>query len=121
MILINYMSKKGRPKKYKEFEELTFVTFQQDITMFRDSLIDYINDDNEDLEEDENPINKATVAKFLNLELWEQNIFIVYLINKDKRIKNGNQFTFKALADLLNVERRELMSVIKEIKQKIAI
>lgn len=117
MILIKYMNK-GRPKKHIEFEELTFTTFQHDITMFKDSLIDYINENEEESEEDENPINKETVQKFLNLELWEQNIFIVYLLNKDKKIKN-NQFTFKALADLLNVERKELMAVIKEIKQKL--
>lgn len=110
------MSKKGRPKISKELEELTFTIFQRDITIFKNSLIDFVN---EDSEENENPINKETVSKFLNLELWEQNIFIVYLLNKDKRIKNGNQFTFKALAELLKVERAELMRAIKEIKQKL--
>lgn len=108
------MSKKGRPKIYKELEELTFTTFQQDITMFKDSINDYINDD----EEDYDPVNKEVIKKFLNLELWEQNIFIVYLLNKDKKIQN-NKFSFRALADLLNVERKQLMAVIKEIKQKL--
>ena len=111
------MIKKGRPKKHTEFEELTFTTFQHDISMFKDGLNDYVNDDSEETDDD-NPINKETVQKFLNLELWEQNIFIVYLLNKDKKIKN-NQFSFKALANLLNVERKELMTIIREIKQKL--
>lgn len=113
------MSKKGRPKIYRELEELTFTTFQHDIIIFKNSLIDYINEDCSETDEDENLISKKIVNKFMNLELWEQNIFIVYLLNKDKRIKNGNSFTFKALAELLQVERGELMRAIKEIKQKL--
>lgn len=114
-------NKKGRPKIYRELEELKFTTFQHDITMFKNSLIDYVNENDEESEEDENPISKETVSKFLNLELWKQNIFIVYLLNKDKRIKNGNQFTFKALAEMLKVERGELMRVIKDIKNELQI
>lgn len=115
---MEYMTnKKGRPKKYKEIEKLTFTSFQQDITMFKDSLSDYITEENEEYEISQ--LNRDTVQKFLNLEQWEQNIFIVYLLNKDKRIKNGNSFTFKALAEMLQVERGELMRALKEIKQKL--
>ena len=105
---------KGRPKIIRPIEELSFTSFQEDITLFKNSLIDYIED-----EDNESQINKDTIQKFLDLELWQQNIFIVYLLNKDKRVHNG--FTFKALAELLQVERGELMRVIKNIKTKLAV
>lgn len=115
------MSKpKGRPRKQKQLEELDFTTFQEDITIFRNYLIDVSQkDDNIFNEEDEN-INSPIIKKFLAMETWKQNIFIVYLLNKDKRIKN-NIFTFKALAELLKVERAELMRVIKDIKNELQI
>lgn len=104
---------KGRPKQPKELEELNFTTFQNDITIFRNSLIDSLEDeDNEDLEQ------KLLTTKFLNLNIWRQNLFIVYLLNKDKR-NNNNKFSFKALADLLQVERGELMREIKSIKKEL--
>lgn len=104
---------KGRPKQPKELEELNFTTFQNDITIFRNSLIDSLEDeDNEDQEQ------KLLTTKFLNLNIWRQNLFIVYLLNKDKR-NNNNKFSFKALADLLQVERGELMREIKSIKKEL--
>lgn len=113
------MSKqKGRPRKQKQLEELDFTTFQEDITLFRNYLIDAIQQDDSIFnEEDEDP-NTPIIKKFLAMETWKQNIFIVYLLNKDKRIKN-NIFTFKALAELLKVERAELMRVIKDIKNNL--
>ena len=115
------MSKqKGRPRKQKQLEELDFTTFQEDITLFRNYLIDAIQQDDSIFnEEDENP-NNPIIKKFLAMETWKQNIFIVYLLNKDKRIKN-NIFTFKALADMLQVQRAELMRVIRNIKNELQI
>lgn len=96
---------KGRPKKIKPIEELTFTSFQDDITLFRNYLIDSL--------EDEECSNKQYIEKFLNLEQWRQNIFIVYMLNKDKK------FTFKALAELLQVDKNELMRVIRDIKKEL--
>lgn len=116
------MSKqRGRPSKLKKLDKLDFTTFQEDITLFRNYLID-VSEQKSDIfnEEDEDP-NIPVLIKFLAMETWKQNIFIVYLLNKDKRIKNGNSFTFKALAELLKVERAELMRVIKDIKNELQI
>lgn len=56
---------KGRPKQPKELEELNFTTFQNDITIFRNSLIDSLEDeDNDDQEQ------KLLTTKFLNLNIW---------------------------------------------------
>lgn len=118
---INCMSKqRGRPKINKSIEELDFTTFQDDIAMFRTYLID-ISEKKFDMfdEEDEDP-NIPIVKRFLAMEIWKQNIFIIYLLNKEKRIKT-NSFTFKALAELLQVERGELMRVIKGIKTELQI
>lgn len=115
------MSKqRGRPKINKSIEELDFTTFQDDIAMFRTYLID-ISEQNVGMfdEEDEDP-NIPIVKRFLAMEIWKQNIFIIYLLNKEKRIKT-NSFTFKALAELLQVERGELMRVIKGIKTELQI
>lgn len=115
------MSKpKGRPRKQKQLEELDFTTFQEDITIFRNYLID-VSEQKSDIfnEEPEDP-NTPIIKKFLAMETWKQNIFIVYLLNKDKRIKN-NIFTFKALADMLQVQRAELMRVIRNIKNELQI
>ena len=113
------MSKqRGRPPKQKQLEELDFTTFQEDITLFRNYLIDAIQQDDSIFnEEDEDP-NIPVLSKFLAMETWKQNIFIVYLLNKEKRIKT-NAYTFKALAELLKVERAELMRVIKDIKNEL--
>lgn len=113
------MSKpKGRPPKQKQLEELDFTTFQEDITLFRNYLIDAIQQDDSIFNEEDENINSPIIKKFLAMETWKQNIFIVYLLNKDKRIKN-NIFTFKALADMLQVQRAELMRVIKNIKNEL--
>lgn len=100
---------KGRPKHTKPIEELSFTTFQQDITIFKNSLIDSLDDEDNDDEK-----GKEAIQKFLQLELWKQNIFIIYLLNKKK-------FTFKALAELLQVEKAELMRTIKSIKNDLKI
>lgn len=116
------MTKRGRPqKKTKDLEKLDFTTFQEDITIFKNYLLDVVNNDTEDMidEEDEDP-NVPIISKFLEMETWKQNIFIIYLLNKDRRIKN-NKFTFKALAQLLQVESVELMRVIKQIKKELNI
>lgn len=115
------MSKqRGRPSKLKKLEKLDFTTFQEDITLFRNYLID-VSEQKSDIfnEEDEDP-NSPIIKKFLAMEIWKQNIFIVYLLNKEKRIKT-NAYTFKALAELLKVERAELMRVIKDIKNELQI
>ena len=39
------MMSKGRPKIDRPIEELNYTTFQQDITMFRNYLIDVIEDE----------------------------------------------------------------------------
>ena len=113
------MSKqRGRPSKLKKLEKLDFTTFQEDITLFRNYLID-VSEQKSDIfnEEDEDP-NNPIIKKFLAMETWKQNIFIVYLLNKEKRIKT-NAYTFKALAELLKVQRAELMRVIKDIKNEL--
>ena len=110
----NTQMNKGRPKQPKEPEELNFTTFQEDITMFKNSLIDYIND--EDVEDQH---SKDVITNFLNKEQWKQNIYIVYLLNKDKKSTN-NKFTFKALAQLLQIQKSELMRAIRTIKKELA-
>ena len=109
------MSKKGRPKKDGPIEDLNYTTFQQDITLFRNYLIDVVEDE----EETENP-NIPIIRKFLSMEIWAQNLFIIYLLNKEKH-NTANKFTFKALADLLQVDRAELMRKIKDIKNELKI
>lgn len=115
------MSKRGRPQVVKELEDLDFTSFQEDITLFKNYLLDIVNNDNDDImnEEDEDP-NVPIIRQFLLMETWKQNIFIIYLLNKDKRVKN-NKFTFKALAELLQVKSVELMRVIKQIKKELNI
>ena len=108
------MSKKGRPKKDRPIEELNYTTFQQDITIFRNYLIDVVNDDEiEDL-------NIPIINKFLSMEIWKQNLFIIYMLNKEKH-NTVNKFTFSALAELLQVDRSELMRTIREIKKELTI
>lgn len=115
------MSKqKGRPPKPKYLEELDFTTFQEDITLFRNYLLDASEQSTDMFDEDDEDPNSPIIRKFLSMETWKQNIFIVYLLNKEKRIKT-NSFTFKALAELLKVERGELMRVIKDIKNELQI
>lgn len=108
------MSKKGRPKIDRPIEELNYTTFQQDITMFRNYLIDVIED-----EETEDP-NIPIIRKFLSMEVWAQNLFIIYMLNKEKH-NTVNKFTFRGLADLLQVDRSQLMRTIREIKKELTI
>ena len=105
---------KGRPKIDRPIEELNYTTFQQDITIFRNYLTDVIND-----EETEDP-NIPIIRKFLSMEIWAQNLFIIYLLNKEKH-NTANKFTFAALAELLQVDRSELMRTIREIKKELTI
>ena len=108
------MSKKGRPKKDRPIEEMNYTTFQQDITIFRNYLIDVVED-----EETEDP-NIPIIRKFLSMEIWKQNLFIIYMLNKEKH-NTVNKFTFSGLADLLQVDRSELMRTIREIKKELMI
>ena len=107
------MSKKGRPKIDRPIEELNYTTFQQDITMFRNYLIDVIED------EETEDLNIPIIHKFLSMEIWKQNLFIIYMLNKEKH--NTTKFTFRGLADLLQVNRSELMRTIREIKKELMI
>ena len=108
------MSKKGRPKKDRPIEEMNYTTFQQDITIFRNYLIDVVED-----EETEDP-NIPIIRKFLSMDIWKQNLFIIYMLNKEKH-NTVNKFTFSGLADLLQVDRSELMRTIREIKKELTI
>ena len=108
------MSKKGRPKKDRPIEEMNYTTFQQDITIFRNYLIDVVED-----EETEDP-NIPIIRKFLSMEIWKQNLFIIYMLNKEKH-NTVNKFTFSSLAELLQVDRSELMRTIREIKKELTI
>ena len=108
------MMSKGRPKKDRPIEEMNYTTFQQDITIFRNYLIDVIED-----EETEDP-NIPIIRKFLSMEIWKQNLFIIYMLNKEKH-NTVNKFTFSALAELLQVDRSELMRTIREIKKELTI
>lgn len=108
------MSKKGRPKIDRPIEEMNYTTFQQDITIFRNYLIDVVED--EETEDTNIPI----IRKFLSMEIWKQNLFIIYMLNKEKH-NTTNKFTFAALADLLQVDRSELMRTIREIKKELTI
>lgn len=108
------MMSKGRPKKDRPIEELNYTTFQQDITMFRNYLIDVIED-----EETEDP-NIPIIRKFLSMDIWKQNLFIMYMLNKEKH-NTTNKFTFRGLADLLQVNRSQLMRTIREIKKELMI
>ena len=107
------MSKKGRPKIDSPIEELNYTTFQQDITMFRNYLIDVVED------EETEDLNIPIINKFLSMEIWKQNLFIIYMLNKEKH--NSTKFTFSSLADLLQVNRSELMRTIREIKKELMI
>ena len=102
------MNSKGRPKTVKAIETLKFTTYQEELTMFKNGLIDSLDD-----EENEDQFSKETVKKFLNMEVWRQNIFIVYLLNKHSK------FTFKELANLLQVDRVELRRAIVAIKNEL--
>ena len=108
------MNKKGRPKKDRPIEEMNYTTFQQDITIFRNYLIDVVED--EETEDRNIPI----IKKFLSMEIWKQNLFIIYLLNKEKH-NTANKFTFSGLADLLQVNRSQLMRTIREIKKELMI
>ena len=108
------MSKKGRPKKDRPIEEMNYTTFQQDITIFRNYLIDVVED------EETEDANIPIIKKFLSMEIWKQNLFIIYMLNKEKH-NTVNKFTFAALADLLQVDRSELMRTIREIKKELTI
>lgn len=99
------MRRRGRPRSTKEIEQLNFNTFQEDITLFRNGLIDSL--------EDEDNTDKETISKFLNLEVWKQNVFIVYLITKDKK------FTIKSLAALLQIDKLVLLHTIRDIKTQL--
>ena len=105
---------KGRPKIDRPIEEMNYTTFQQDITIFRNYLIDVVED--EEIED----TNVQIIRKFLSMDIWKQNLFIIYMLNKEKH-NTANKFTFTALAELLQVDRSELMRTIREIKKELTI
>lgn len=104
------MSNIGRPKIDRPIQTLEFTTYQEDITLFRNGLIDSLED-----EEDENLLSKEIIKKFLLMETWRQNLFIVYLLNKK------SQFKFKTLAELLQVDRNDLRREINNIKKELSV
>lgn len=101
------MSKRGRPKISEEIKQLNLNTYQEDLVLFKNGLIDSLED-----EENDDVMSKQTISKFLNMESWKQNIFIVYILNK-KRYK------FQDLADVLNVNRLDLRRAINQIKTEL--
>ena len=102
-------NKKGRPRKVQSIEQLSFKTYQSDIQVFKNSLIDSLEED--ELTQDQ----KNIIKQFLEMETWRQNIFIVYILNKK------SQFKFKELAEFLKVDRTELRYAINDIKKELKI
>lgn len=100
----------GRPRIIRPIETLKFNTYQSDITIFRTCLYDSLEDDEE---ERETKIDKDAIRKFLDLDIWRQNLFIVYILNRK------SNFSFKELAELLQVDRNELRREINSIKKEI--
>lgn len=94
------MKKAGRPKIQKQPKELNLSSFRHDITIFKNSLIDSLDD--------EDQIKKETIQKFLDLPSDVQNIFIVYLI-KD--------VTINELANILGCDRTYLCGIIIKTKK----
>ena len=98
------MKKPGRPKKPDTpIVDLSLSSYQKDITIFRNSLIDC-------LEEPEYQDKKETIQKFLSLPLYQQNIFIIYLI-KDA--------TISKLAELLECDRTDIYRIIVNTKKEL--
>lgn len=101
------MSKKGRPKKPQIIEHLNLSSFQDEIQIFKNYLIDYKADEEPD------PKILIHIDKFFSLDIWQQNLFIVYIIFKDKKK------TIKEMAQLLDVEWSEVIREIKLIKKQL--
>ena len=93
-------NKVGRPKIEKPIKELNLSSFRQDIKIFKNSLIDALQEDEQD--------NKETIQKFLDMPSDVQNIFIVYLI-KD--------VTINELAKILECDRTDLWRIIVKTKK----
>mgnify|MGYP003449089170 CR=1 len=51
-------------------------------------------------DEETEDLNIPIIMKFLSMEIWKQNLFIIYMLNKEKH-NSTNKFTFSGLADLL--------------------
>lgn len=96
--------KVGRPKKIEPIEKLDLNSFQEEITLFKIGLLDYLNDD------DRQPETVEHVSHFLSLPEWQQNLFIVYTIFKQRR-KPVSQ-----MADILQTDRLQILKEIKKIK-----
>ena len=101
------MSKRGRPKISEEIKQLNLNTYQEDLVLFKNGLIDSLED-----EENDDVIAKQTITRFLNMESWKQNIFIVYILNRKK-------YKFQDLANVLNVTRTDLIRAINQIKKEL--
>lgn len=93
-------NKVGRPKIEKPIKELNLSSFRQDIKIFKNSLIDSLQDEEQD--------KKETIQKFLDMPSDVQNIFIIYLI-KD--------VTINELAKILDCDRTDLWRIIVKTKK----
>lgn len=99
------MGKKvGRPKNPpKQIEDETLSSYRNDIKIFKNSLTDC-------LEEPEYSDKKETIERFLALPTYQQNIFIVYLLEGVSILK---------LANLLGCDRADIFSIIKNTKREL--
>lgn len=95
--------KRGRPKDPNKIR-----IEDVNLSSFNEIIQDYKRHINDTIADDEN-VNESLI-KFVNLPPYKQNIFIVYVEKK---------LTVKELARLLNVERIELLDIIKEIKTEL--
>ncbi len=93
--------KRGRKPNPNKITEINFNTFKETITEYKRHISDCISDD-----EEVNP----SLVKFTQLPVFKQNIFIIYV---------EKQLTVKALANLLNVNRTDLLKLIKEVKKEL--
>lgn len=101
------MNKIGRPRKPRTVENLNLSSFKEEIRMFKNSLIDCIDED------DMNKEYIPYIKHFLQLDKWQQNLFIVYLIFKYRKK------TIKEMAELLNINSKDILSAIKDIKKEL--
>lgn len=95
--------KAGRPKLEKEPQKQSLSDFHQDIQIFKNSLIDA-------MEEDEYSEHKETIEQFLNMPTNVQNIFIAYLIEG---------VTINQLSKILQCDRLDIYRIITKTKKEL--
>lgn len=93
----------GRPKLEKEPQKESLKDFHQDIQIFKNSLIDAM--DEEEYKED-----KETIQQFLNMPTDVQNIFIAYLIEG---------VTITQLSKILKCDRLDIYRIITKTKKEL--